>query len=218
MCRRRGIVVLVVAVGLLLLTHSPLLAQIDDRYRVKPADVLEIQYRYTPEFSQTVTVGPDGYVSLQLLGSVRVGGLTVDEAHALVLEGARQRLRDPEVALVVKEHEKRYVTVTGQVVAPGKIEIKGTLTALEAIAMAGGLRNDAKQSQVILFRRSNPEEYETQVLDVKNLMSKSGVHADLDLRPNDLLLVPQDRVSKVDRVVKLLNLGLYLNAAALLGL
>lgn len=216
--RSRAIVTCAVVAAGTLLASFHVSAQSAARYRLRPADVLEVQYRYTPEFSQTLTVGPDGYVSLQLLGSVRLGGLTVDEAQALILERARTRLRDPEITLVLREHEKSYVTVAGQVATPGKVEIKGSLTALEAIAMAGGLREDAKQSQVVLLRRFSADEYETRVLDVKHLMTESGVREDIALRPNDLLVVPQDRVGKIDRVLRVANIGSYLGAAALLGL
>ena len=208
----------VAAVGSLLAVISPVSAQADSRYRLRPDDILEVQYRYTPEFAQTVSVGPDGYVNLHLFGSVKFGGLTVDEAQAAVLERARTRLRDPELTLILKEYEKNYVTVAGQVGKPGKVEMKGPLTVMEAIAIAGGLREDAKQSQVLLLRRFSADEFETQVLDVKYLMTPEGVQADVALRPNDLLVVPQDRVGKVDRVLKVLNLGSYLTAAALLGL
>jgi polysaccharide export outer membrane protein len=191
-------------------------AQVDDRYRLRPTDVLDLQYRFTPEYSQTVSIGPDGFVGLQMIGPVNVGGLTVDEARTRILDMARTRLREPELTLTLKEYEKPYVTVAGYVTNPGKVELKGALTIVEALALAGGFRPDGKQSQVILFRRSNPDEYQTQLLDVKHLMGPDGRKDDVMLQANDLLIVPQNAISKVDRVVKALNVGFFLNPLQLL--
>ena len=84
----------------------------------------------------------------------------VDEAQSKILGIARTRLREPEVTLVLREYEKPYVTVAGYVTTPGKVELKGPMTIVEALALAGGFRPDGKQSQLILFRRTNAEEYE----------------------------------------------------------
>ena len=48
-----------------------------DRYRLQPGDVLEVQFRYTPEFNQTLTVQPDGYISLEIGGDLKVAGFTI---------------------------------------------------------------------------------------------------------------------------------------------
>ncbi len=60
---------------------APAFSERDARYRLQANDVIEIQYRYTPEYNQTVSIQPDGFVTLQLLGDVKVGGLTLDKAH-----------------------------------------------------------------------------------------------------------------------------------------
>ncbi len=205
-----------VVAGLLLAGATSAFAQVDSRYRLRPTDVLELQYRLSPEYSQTVSIGPDGYVSLQLIGPVNIGGLTIDEAHTRILDLAKTRLREPEVTLVLREYERPYVTVAGYVTTPGKVELKGPLTIVEALALAGGFRPDGKQSQVILFRRTTSEEYEPQIFDVKKLMSVDRKQQDVLLQANDLLVVPQNRVSKVDHVVQALNLGFYLNPLQLL--
>jgi polysaccharide biosynthesis/export protein len=205
-----------IVVVVLSVCAAPALAQPNPQYRLRPTDVVNVEYRYSPEFSHEAVVGPDGYVNLPVLGSVEIGGLTIAEAHASLLSIARTRLNDPEIVISLTEYEKPYVTVAGHVTTPGKLELKGRLTVLEAIALSGGLRQEAKQSQVLLLRRFSADELETKIIDVRRLMTKAGIQDDLALRPNDILVVPQDRISKVDRIVKLLNLGLYMNPAALL--
>ena len=65
------------------------------RYTLRPGDVLELQYRYTPALNQTVTVLPDGDVNLNLVGDVKVSELTVAQARELIVERAKSRLNDP---------------------------------------------------------------------------------------------------------------------------
>src|SRR6476646_10558206 len=116
-------------------------SQRDSRYRLQPSDVVEVHYRYTPEFDQTVTVQPDGFVNLQIVGDLKLQGLPLDELKTAILEKAGLRLNHPEVTIVLKDFEKPYFVVGGEVGAPGRFEMRGTITALQAIAMAGGFKN-----------------------------------------------------------------------------
>src|SRR5258705_3023237 len=61
------------------------------RYVLHPGDVLDIQYRYTPEFNQTVTVEPDGFISLEIGGDVKVGGRNLEQVRNLILTKAQTR-------------------------------------------------------------------------------------------------------------------------------
>lgn len=190
--------------------NQPQFATRDMRYRLQPNDVLEIQYRYTPEYNQVVTVQPDGFVTLQLLGDLKLGGLDLDQARISVLTQASTRLRDPEVTLVLKEFDKPRFTVSGEVNNPGRFELHGTTTVLDAIATAGGLKTlSAKHSQVLLVRRVNDVYAETKVLDLRELVNKHKFEEDLSLHAGDMLLVPQNAVSKIERYMKWANVGVY---------
>ena len=186
-------------------------AERDTRYRLQPTDVVEVHYRYSPEFDQTVTVQPDGFVNLQIVGDVKVQGLSLDQVKSTILEKASRRLKEPEITLVLKEFEKPYFVVGGEVASPGKFEMRGQVTALQAIAMAGGFKDaSAKNSQVILFRRVGPDLAKTEILNLKAAMSPAAAKEPLaDLRPGDLLIVPQNRVSKIERFVKWGGLWFY---------
>src|SRR5437660_9674273 len=102
----------------------------EERYRLQPGDVLEIQYRYSPEFNQAVTVQPDGYVTLEIGGDLKVAGLTIEQARQAILKRAGARLQDPVAAIVLKEFQKPYFVVSGEVSLPGKIEMRERVTAL----------------------------------------------------------------------------------------
>jgi polysaccharide biosynthesis/export protein len=188
-------------------------AEREPRYRLQPSDVLEISYRYTPEFNQSVSVQPDGFVSLHLIGDVKVSDLTLDETRQLIVRRSSERLRDPEIAILLKEYEKPHFVVAGEVANPGKFEFRGRVSALEAVAVAGGLKASAKHSQAILYRRVSAELAESSLVNLKRIASMQGIHEDPDLRPGDVLFIPQNRISKVERFVKWGNWGIFVNPA-----
>lgn len=197
--------------------EAPTLGTFDPnpRYRLNPGDVLEVQYRYTPEFNHAaetaVTIQPDGFVSLKLVGDLKVSGLTLEQAQTAIHDKASARLKDPEVVLILKEFQKPYFVVAGEVVKPGKIEMREKMTALGAVMLAGGFKESARSSQVVVFRKLNSELAEVKVLDLNKIKSTSALEKDFMLEPGDMLLVPENKITKISRFMRLANIGLYLN-------
>ena len=194
-------------------TQAPRLAPpgSEPRYVLVPGDVFEIQYRYTPEFNQTVTVQPDGFVSLEIGGDVKVAGRNLDQVRKIILAFAAKRLASPEVIVVLKEFQKPYVVVAGEVVQPGKFELREKVTAIQAVLLAGGFKDSAKSSQILVFRKLNGEMAEVRVLNFKTLKRTSDLENDLVLQPGDMLLVPRNRISTIERYVRLASLATFLN-------
>lgn len=190
----------------------------DPRYLLNPGDVVEVQYRYTPEYNQTATIQPDGFVSLQIVGDVKMGGLNLKQARTAILDKASVRLKDPEIVLILKEFQKPYFVVAGEVSQPGKFEMREKLTALQAVMLAGGFKDSAKASQLVLFRKINSQTAEVKVLNLKNIKRTDMLENDLELQPGDMLLVPRNTLTKITRYMKLVNLGIYFNPLSILGL
>jgi polysaccharide export outer membrane protein len=178
------------------------------RYLIQPSDTVAISYRYSPEYDFTGPVQPDGFIIPPLLGELMVMGLTIDEVRDRVLERARVRLRDPEVFVVLKDFEKPSFSVGGQVEKPGRFELRGRIGVLEAIAIAGGFKTSAKHSQVVLFRRYDAEQVVSRVLDVKKMERHASDLQNIELQAGDFLMVPKSRMSKVERYLPLVSLGL----------
>ena len=185
--------------------HRPL-------YRLRSSDVVEVSFTVSPDFNQTLTIQPDGYVALRDAGMVTAEGLTLPEFSDAVRQAYRGYLHDPEVAVALKDFERPYFTVGGEVGRPGKYELRSDTTVAEAVQIAGGLTSQSKHSQVILFRRVNDDLVETRLLNLKKMMKQNGLREDAHLRPGDLIFVPQNTISKIARYLTRPSLSMYVNS------
>src|SRR5256886_13427681 len=182
----------------------------EERYRLQPGDVLEIQFRYSPEFNQTVTVQPDGYISLEISGDIKVAGMTVEQTRNAILTRAATRLKDPIASVFLKEFQRPYFVVAGEVAQPGKIEMRERVTAIQAIMLAGGMKETAKSSQVVVFRKINSDIAEVKLLNLKNIRRTSDLENDLTLQAGDMVFVPRDKISKIERFMKLASVAAFM--------
>ena len=182
----------------------------ENRYRLQPGDVLEVQFRYSPEFNQTVTVQPDGYITMEISGDLRVAGLTIEQTKQAILRQASARLQDPVATVVLKEFQRPYFVVAGEVGTPGKIEMRERVTALQAIMLAGGMKETAKSSQVIVYRAINSEIAEVKLLNLKSVRKTSDLENDLTLQAGDVVFVPRDKISKFERFVRIASIAAFM--------
>jgi polysaccharide export outer membrane protein len=173
--------------------------------------VFDISFEFTPEFNQTVTVHPDGYITLRGVGDIHVAGLTIPELTEAIRTAYGKILKDPTIAVVLKDFNKPYFTAGGQVQRPGKYELRADTTVLEAIAIAGGFNDSAKHSQVLLFRRVSHDWMEAKVLDAKKMLKDKSLREDLHLEAGDMVFVPQSSISKIRRFVPVPGIGLGLS-------
>lgn len=178
-------------------------------YRIQIGDSIELVYRFTPEYNQTTTVLPDGSVALQLLGNIHVAGLSVAEAHDSIVAAASTRLLNPELSLSLKEYDKPHFAVVGNVVTPGRFELHGKLTALDAIAMAGGLKPSAAEKRVFLVRRQGTDYAETTILDLHHLKRRNSHTTMPMIRDGDVIVAPTSAFASVERVLHVANVGAY---------
>ncbi|MBI3669121.1 MAG: polysaccharide export protein [Acidobacteria bacterium] len=177
------------------------------RYRLRPGDVLELTFPLTPEFDQKVTVQPDGYITLRGVGEVRAEGQTVPELTRALQTAYAKILHDPVISVDLKEFEKPYFIVGGEVWRPGKFELRSDTTASAAIAIAGSFRESAKHSQVLLIRPVSGRWAEVKVLNFKKMLQTRNLREDPHLQPGDMLFVPKNALSKVKPFIPIPGVG-----------
>jgi len=195
-------------------TKSPALTGVRrPLYRLRRSDVLTIGFTFAPEFDETVSVQPDGFLSLKGLDEIYAEGLTLPQLQQRVATAYASTLHDPEVTIVLKDFDKPYFIAAGEVRRPGKYELRADITVTEAVAMAGGFSPQAKHSQVVVFRRVSDEFTEARLVNVRSMLKARNLHEDLHLRPGDMIYVPQSVLSKIERLLPSSNLSLYANPA-----
>ena len=179
------------------------------RYRLQTSDIVEIQFKFTPEFTQTVTLQPDGFVPLQIAGELKLQDLTLEEARAAIAEKYKGILHDPAITLTLKEFSKPFIIVGGEVAKPGRLDLRGDVTLTDAVTMAGGFTPNARQDQVLLFRRVNPEMMEVKRINVRDILGKGRLEEDIRLLPGDAVYAAKSNMAKFDRFMAVSRLGFF---------
>lgn len=180
------------------------------RYEIAPGDVLTLSFPLSPEYDQSLTVAPDGYVSLRGAGDLCVAGKSLPELRPIVRTAYSGILHDPLVNVDLKDFQKPHFTVAGEVGHPGKYEIREDVTAAEALAIAGGPSTNARSSQVLLFRRvPGAALVEVRKLNLQRMLNKGDLREDLRLEAGDILYVPKSPIAKIARFLPSSSLGLY---------
>jgi len=172
-------------------------------------DIFELNFPFTPEFNQTITIQPDGYVTLTGVGDLYVAGMTIPELRESLQTVYAKILQEPVINIVVKDFEKPYFIVGGEITRPGKFDMRDDTTAAQAIAIAGGFTGQAKHSQVVLFRHVSDSTVEAKLLNIKAMLAGRDLREDFHLRPGDMVFVPQNMISKIRRYLPISNLGMY---------
>jgi polysaccharide export outer membrane protein len=181
------------------------------RYVIQRQDVLLLSFPLTPELNQTVTVQPDGYINLQSGRSVHAQGLSVPELADAIKTAYAGTLHNPIVNVDLKDFQKPFFTVSGQVGKPGQYELRADITVAEAIAVAGGLAPTAK-SQIFLFHRTSDQWFEVEKVNLKDMMHGKNVNEDAVLKPGDMIFVPETFITSFRKYVPYsINAGTYLS-------
>jgi polysaccharide biosynthesis/export protein len=180
------------------------------RYKIAPGDSFDLNFELSPEFNQTaVSVQPDGFVNLRSVGDIKVQGMTVPELTQAVRAAYAKILNDPIVAVILKDFEKPYFVADGQVGKPGKYDLRGDITLTQAIAVAGGFTDASKHSQVLLFRRVSDQWMEAKIINVKEMHKSGNLQEDPLLHPGDMLFVPKNMMSKIDKFFPSASMGSF---------
>lgn len=183
------------------------------RYELRQGDIFDITFPFTPEFNQTVTVQPDGYVALSSIGNLQVAGKTVPQITELLRVSYEKILHDPVVNIVLKDFDKPYFIASGELSRPGKYELRSDTTLTEAVAIAGGFTENSKHSEVYVFRRVDNGWVQLKKVDVKKMFQSADLAEDLHLQSGDMVFVPQNRYSKIKRYIPSPGVGMTVNPA-----
>ena len=151
-------------------------------------DVIHINVWKNSDLSQTVSIGPDGFISLALLGDLQVAGLTTNQLSRLLTERFSSFIVNPLVTVSLVEVHSRQVYVMGQVAKPGEYPIASTTSALQMIAQCGGVTTFANRKAIYILRLDNGHVSRIP-FNYRNVIRGKG-QEDIILQPGDTLVVP----------------------------
>jgi polysaccharide biosynthesis/export protein len=191
--------------------HPALTGERRPLYRLCKSDVVEIGFTFAPEFNQTATLQPDGFIALKGIEDLYAEGMTVPQLREAIAKAYAASLHEPEVTVVLRDFNKPYFIAGGEVAHPGKYELRSDTTVVEAVETAGGFTGQSKHSQVVLFRRVSQETFEAKLLNVKKMLNAHNLGEDMHLQPGDLLYVPQNSISKIRQYLPVSDVGAQWN-------
>ncbi len=157
-----------------------------EAYRIGPEDMLQISVWKNDAMSRTVTVRPDGKISLALLNDIQAAGLTALELREIVMQRLAEYIPSPEVSVIVSEVRSFKVSVIGEVARPGRFELKSWTTVLDVLALAGGFTQFATRSKIVIL---HPEGTTMKRIPF-NYNKVAGEQENFYLRNGDIVLVP----------------------------
>jgi polysaccharide export outer membrane protein len=184
-------------IALLVVTLAPAAAaqpapSTEGVYEMGPGDVLDIIVWRNKELSMTVTVRPDGWISLPLLGDVRAAGVTPGALQKTLEQSFSKVVSSPMVTVVVSKVGSFKVSILGKVRQPGRYDLEGPVTVLDVLALAGGPNEYAQPDGMYVLRRSGvgdspyqriPARYSSSILAGKD-------NTNVTVKPGDIIIVP----------------------------
>jgi len=161
-----------------------------NEYVIGSDDVLAINVWREPEISRTLPVRPDGNISLPLIGDLVASGHTPAQLQSEIKQQLRTYFSNPEVTVVVQEAKSHKFNIVGEVEKPGSYVMSSSMTVLDAIALAGGLRDFAKATKIYVLRVSPDGSRARLPFNYKHVIKGSNLQENVELEPRDTIVVP----------------------------
>jgi polysaccharide export outer membrane protein len=161
----------------------------DPEYKIGPLDVLRIDVWKEAEISRVVPVRPDGKISLPLVNDVQAAGLTTIQLSAVISEGLKSYITNPQVTVSVNEINSRRVYITGEVTRQGALPLLPNMTVLQALSSSGGFTQFAKLKGIYVLRVEDGKEVR-HPFNYKDVVIGKKPEQDIRLQPGDVIVVP----------------------------
>jgi polysaccharide biosynthesis/export protein len=162
----------------------------DDTFIIGKDDVLAINVWKEPDISRSIPVRSDGKISLPLVGEIQAAGETPLKLEQDIATRLKNYIEEPEVTVIVQQINSEKFNILGMVGKPGTYPLVGSATVLDAIALAGGFRDFAKQKSIYILRQ-NPDGTQTRLpFNYKEVVKGHNTAQNIALQPRDTVIVP----------------------------
>jgi polysaccharide biosynthesis/export protein len=158
-------------------------------YVIQPNDVLEIFVWKEPDLTRKVLVRPDGRVSFPLVQDMQAAGISPGELKVQVEKKLSEFLSAPEVTIIVEAINSYRVYVLGKVQRPGAVSIEKPVTVLQALALAGGFQEFARDQEMTVIRTAGNENF-TFDFNYRDVIKGKKHEQNILLRSGDVVIIP----------------------------
>jgi polysaccharide export outer membrane protein len=162
----------------------------DDSFIIGNDDVLAINVWKEPDISRSIPVRSDGKISLPLAGELQAAGRTPLKLEQDIASRLKNYIAEPEVTVIVQQINSQKFNILGQVNKPGSYVLTNSATVLDAIAMAGGFRDFAKQKSVYVLRQAPDGSQKRLSFNYKEVAKGQNPAQNIKLQPRDTVVVP----------------------------
>lgn len=177
-----------------------------DEYLLGFGDVIEVKFFNNDRFNETVTVRPDGRISLERVGDIIVSGMTPSKLDSIITSSYSAFLITPDVTVFVREFGGYNVYVLGEVDTPGGYPIERNMTILQALAVAGGPKDGAQLKSIMILRQGDAGKLTATKYDAK--AGLAGLQNNFTIQPQDIIYVPRTFISSVSNFLDQIYDGL----------
>ena len=162
----------------------------DDTFIIGADDVLAVNVWKEPDISRSVPVRSDGMISLPLAGELQASGQTPHQLELAIAGKLKSYISEPEVTVIVQEIRSQKFNILGQIARPGSYPLSNASTVLDAIALAGGFRDFAKQKNIYILRQ-NPDGGQSRLpFNYKEVIKGKDSAQNIKLQPRDTIVIP----------------------------
>jgi polysaccharide biosynthesis/export protein len=162
----------------------------DSSYVIGANDVLAINVWKEPEISRSVPVRSDGKISLPLVGELQAGGQTPRQLEQEITKRLQSYISEPEVTIIVTDSKSQKVNILGMVARPGTYLLTSSTTVLDAVAMAGGFKDFAKQKSMYVLREAPDGTQKRIPFNYKDVIKGKNPEQNIRLQTGDTVVVP----------------------------
>ena len=166
---------------------------------VGPGDSLEVQVWRHSDLTRVIEVQTNGIISYPMVGNIKVAGMGLVDFQNLLTQRLSEFIVNPQVNIQVRTPKSQKIFILGEVRRPGVYLLDSSMTALEAIALAGGFTLDAKKRKVLLVRQQKSGVFEPIGLDINKAMEGKDMEQNVTLQRADILYVPPSNLALTDR-------------------
>ena len=161
----------------------------DSKYVIGPEDQLTVYVWKEPELTQTLSVRPDGKITLPLLNDLTASGCTTQELKEKISSGLKQYISEPNVTVIVQSARSQKASVLGEVARPGTYFINGPTNILQLLSLAGGFKDFASTDKINIVRQENGKTIKIK-FNYRDFIKGKNLDQNVQIKPGDIVVVP----------------------------